>query len=295
MNPETLTVGEQFSVRLVFNPRSHKRRVLVARLAVTAALVFGPIGVEAQLSNSTNDLITAMLVNENFEASHRSHYMYLSKEKSDRTNGHLWTEKVVETTFGKLRMLIAEDGKPLAKDRAAAEKARLGEIAAHPDKFQRQELGRKSDEDHAKEMLNLLPKAFLFENERLEGEFVRIDFIPNPSYQPQSMEEKILHEVVGSMLLDRKDARLHLLEGHLPQDVNIGFGLLATIHAGSNFSTTRSLVPGNEWKTATIDTDINGKALFFKSISRNEHAEHSDFEQVPMDVTLTQAFELLEK
>jgi hypothetical protein len=109
------------------------------------------------------------------------------------------------------------------------------------------------------------------------------------------MEEKILHEVVGSMLLDRKDARLHLLEGHLPQDVNIGFGLLATIHAGSNFSTTRSIVPGNEWKTATIDTDINGRALFFKSISRNEHAEHSGFAQVPMDVTLAHALELLEK
>jgi hypothetical protein len=58
---------------------------------------------------------------------------------------------------------------------------------------------------------------------------VRSDFIPNPSYQPQSMAEKILHEVVGSMLVDRKEARLHLLEGHLPQDVNIGFGLLATI------------------------------------------------------------------
>jgi hypothetical protein len=295
MKPETMTVVDRFSIRLAINTRSHQRRVLGAWLAVTAALLSGPSRIGAQVSKSTNDLITNMLVNENFEASHRSHYMYLSKEKSDRTNRHLWTEKVVETTVGKLRMLIAEDGKPLTEDRVAAEKARLGEIAAHPDKFQRQELGRKSDEDHAKEMLNLLPKAFLFGNERPDGGFVRIDFKPNPSFQPQSMEEKILHEVVGSMLVDRKDARLHLLEGHLPQDVNIGFGLLATIHAGSNFSTTRSLVPGKEWKTATINTDINGRALFFKSISQNEHAEHSDFEQVPMDLTLAHALELLEK
>jgi hypothetical protein len=267
----------------------------VVLLAVTAALSFGSSRIESQVSTSTNDLVTNMLVNENVEASHRRHYMYVSKEISDRTNGHLWTEKVVETTVGKLRMLIAEDGKPLTQERIAAEKARLGEIAANPDKFNREELGRKGDEDKAKAMFNLLPKAFLFYNERPDGGFVKIDFKPNPSYHPQSMEEKILHEVIGSMLVDRKDARLHLLEGHLPQDVNIGLGFLATIHAGSKFSTTRNLVPGKEWKTATIDTNINGRALFFKSISQNEHAEHSDFEQVSMNVTLAQALELLEK
>jgi hypothetical protein len=44
----------------------------------------------------------------------------------------LWTEKVVETTAGKVRMMVAEDGQPLSGDRLAAEKARLTEIAAHP-------------------------------------------------------------------------------------------------------------------------------------------------------------------
>lgn len=70
---------------------------------------------------------------------------------------------------------------------------------------------------------------------------------------------------------------MHELEGRLPEDVNIGFGLLATIHAGSNFSTTRDPVPGNEWKTAVVDTDIDGRAIFFKSIGKKEHVEHSGF------------------
>jgi hypothetical protein len=77
--------------------------------------------------------------------------------------------------------------------------------------------------------------------------------------------------------------------------VNIGFGLLATIHAGSNFSTTRDPVPGSEWKTAVVDTDIKGRAIFFKSIGKKEHAEHSGFTQVPMNMTLPQAVEMLEK
>jgi len=68
-----------------------------------------------------------------------------------------------------------------------------------------------------------------------------------------------------------------------------------SIRAGSNFSTTRNPVPGKEWKTAVIDTDINGRALFFKSIARQEHVEHSDFRQVPLNLRVAQAVKLLEK
>jgi hypothetical protein len=59
--------------------------------------------------------------------------------------------------------------------------------------------------------------------------------------------------VQGSMLIEQQQARLHELTGRLPVDVNIGFGLLATIHAGSSFP-VRNPVPGDEWKTAAIDT-----------------------------------------
>jgi hypothetical protein len=263
--------------------------------ASMACLLWVPYLLEAQVPKSTKDLIEAMVVHEDDEAAHRTHYMYLSKERSDRTGGHLWTEKVVETTAGKLRMLVAEDGVPLSQDRTAAEKGRLAEIAANPDVFQKREVARKNDEQHAKEMLDLLPKAFLFMSEHPEGNFVRIDFKPNPNYLPQSMEERVLHGMGGSMLVDRQEARLHLLEARLLQDVNIGFGLLATIHAGSNFSTIRDSVPGSEWKTMMIDTDISGKAIFFKSVGKKEHAEHSDFKQVPMNLTVQQALEMLEK
>jgi hypothetical protein len=73
-----------------------------------ACLLLGPHLMEAQVAKSTKDLIEAMVVHEDYEAAHRAHYMYLSKERSDRTGGHTWTEKVVETTAGKLRMLVAE-------------------------------------------------------------------------------------------------------------------------------------------------------------------------------------------
>ncbi|MEO6912375.1 MAG: hypothetical protein ABI158_15780 [Edaphobacter sp.] len=249
----------------------------------------------AQVPGSAKALVATMLAHEDYEAAHRGHYMYLSNERSDRTGGHLWTERVVETTAGKLRMLIAEDGKPLSGDRLAAEKARMAEFAAHPEVFQREQQTRKDDERHAREMLDLLPKAFFLGNEQKVGQFVRIDFRPNPDYAPQSMEERVMHGMAGSMLIDPRAGRLHELEGRLPEDVNIGFGLLATIRAGSNFSTTRDPVPGNEWKTSVVNTDINGRVIFFKSIGKKQHAEHSDFKVVPQNLTVAQAVEMIEK
>ena len=64
--------------------------------------------------------------------------------------------------------------------------------------------------------------------------------------------------------------------------------------AGSNFSTQREPVPGDEWKTSMMDTDINGRAIFFKAIGKKEHAEHTDFVPVAKDVTVAQAVALLE-
>ena len=72
----------------------------------------------AQPGSSMQEVI-AMAANEVLAAQHKDHYIYLSKERSERTGGHLWTEKVVETDAGKVRFLLAEDGAPLAEFPAA--------------------------------------------------------------------------------------------------------------------------------------------------------------------------------
>jgi len=263
-------------------------------LFVAAGLCLPTPMVMAQSGQTARQIVDAMLQQERTAELHRNKYMYLSQERSERTGRHLWTERVVETSAGKMRMLIAEDGQPLSNERAAAERARLQEIVEHPAAFEKSSAALKNDEKHAKEMLDLLPKAFLFENARQEGEFVRIDFRPNPDYVTQSLEERVLHGMKGSLLVDPRVMRLRGIEGRLPEDVNIGFGLVATIKAGSNFDTTRQLVYGTEWKTQTLDTDINGRAIFFKMIGKKEHAVHSDF-KVLQELTVAEAVAMLEK
>ena len=244
---------------------------------------------------SAKQIVTTVMSNEESAGLHRDHYAYISNERSDRTGGHLWTEKVVETNAGKVRFLLDEDGQPLSPDRVGQERGRLAAIVADPDGFTRKSQATRDDEAHARQMLQLAPKAFLFDTPREEGGFLRINFKPNPDYATQSMEERVMHAMSGTMLIDPQVMRLHHIEGRLPEDVSIGFGLLATIHAGSSFSTTRDRLGQPDWKTISLDTAINGKAIFFKSIARNEHAEHSDFVRVSNDLTVAQAVAMAEQ
>ena len=246
------------------------------------------------VAQDARDVVNRMVAHEDEAGLHRQHYTYVAVERSERTGGHLWQERIVETTQGKMRLLLEEDGQPLSPDRAAAERARLTGIAADPASFIASERAKKNDDDKAKSMLDLLPKAFIVENARPEGEWIRIDFRPNPEYQTQSTEEKVLHAMSGSLTVDARALRLHDLQAKLPQDVSVGFGL-ASIHAGSSFAMRRDRVSEGEWKTALVDTSINGKAILFKSLGKNEHVERTRIKQIPFDTTLSQAVAMLER
>jgi hypothetical protein len=247
----------------------------------------------ARSSDVARRIVDTMLTHEGDPAEHRLKYMYLSEERSERTGGHVWTERVVETSMGKVRLLLAEDGKPLSAERQAAERAKLADVAAHPDAFQRREQAMKNDEEHAEQMLALLHKAFLFDEPRTDGSDLRIGFRPDPAYQPKTMEEKVLHAMSGAVLVDERTNQLHRVEGKIPADVSLGYGLLGTIHAGSSFSTEHEMAQGGEWKEALANTAIEGKAALFKEIGRNEHVVHSEFKRMSDSINVAEAVALL--
>ncbi len=244
---------------------------------------------------SSKQIVAILLTNEDAASRHRDHYMYLSQERSERTGGHVWAEKVVETSMGMVRMLLSEDDKPLNADRIAQERRRLADIVADPEAFARKSRAREDDEEHARQMESLVARAFNFSDVRNEEGFLRIDFTPNPEFKSQSFEERVMHGIQGTLLIDPKTMRLHRMEGHLPQDVSFGFGILAKIRAGSGFAATRDCPGVPEWKTTEYATSFSGRILFFKSIVRNARALHSNFVRVPYDMSLAQAVALAER
>ncbi len=267
-------------------------RALILVGAVTQFLSFSSAA-HAQGGLTLQQKVAKLIANERRAARQKPSFLYTSIERSDRTRGHLWTERVAEIPQGKLRFLIAEDGNALSSDGRSTEIERLKKIADNPGDFIRREQARQSDEEHALQMLDLLPRAFLFDSPGTDGHWLRINYHTNPAYVPQTYEERVLHAMSGTMLVDERTTRLHLLEGSLSSEVTFGYGLLATVHKGSSFATTRDPIAPDVWKTTSMDVHFDGRAIFFKTISRQQHSIHRDFKPIPGDLSIPRAIELL--
>jgi hypothetical protein len=242
--------------------------------------------------HTPQELMKALIENERQAILTKERYEYLSNERSDRTGGHYWTERVVETAQGRVRLLTAIDNKPLAPQQEKQERDRLAAIAASPDEFIRHEMAQRGDEEHARHLLEQLPDNFLFDNVRLQDGVWRMDYRPNPDVSPSSIEDQVLHGMSGWISINERDMRLLHIEGKLSKDVEIGFGLLANIHAGSRFSSDRQLVDGH-WRTAHVVTEIRGKAALFKNVSRNSDLTRSDFHYLDRNITVPEAIDRL--
>jgi hypothetical protein len=233
-------------------------------------------------------LVHEVIENENAAAARQEHWEYLSNERSGRTGGHLWTERVVETTPGRVRMLIAVDGKPLSPEQMQAERARVEQIREHPDAFILHEKGVRVEEKRARDLMDVLPKDFLFEDVRLQDGIWRMNFRPNPDYVPNGIEERVLHGMEGTLVIDAKQLRLLHMDFHVVKEISIGFGLLADIHRGTNFMSDRAYVDGS-WHTMHVATQVRAKAVLFKTVDLNVDLQRSDFKPVEHEMTVSQA------
>jgi hypothetical protein len=268
------------------------RLVLVA--LVFPGVGFGQNGAMVSVNPPTAlQVVNAMIAHEEDNSAHKDTYEFLSKERSARTGGQVWTERVVETSFGRVRYLLAVDGKPLTAEQEGAERGRLAGIVADPEAFLARERAQKDDEAQARKMLDLLPKAFLFDNVRLKEGVWTMDFHPNPEYSPHGIEERVLCAMNGTIAIHAADERLMHVQGRLPQDVSIGFGLLATVKAGSHFASDRA-DEGGHWRTLHVLTEINGKAVLFKSVGKDTEVTRSEFRYLEPGMTVAQAVALAE-
>ncbi len=247
---------------------------------------------KSQVPQTPQELVAIMINNENAAAAKHERYEYLSNERSDRTGGHVWTERVVETAPGRLRMLLAVDGKPLPPDRMQQERAKLQNIHDHPESFIRHEQGTRVEERRFRQMMEFLPHDFIFENVVLDSGEWRMTFRPNPGYKPDGIEERVLHNMAGKLVIDARSMRLIHMDFQLVQDVSIGFGLVADLHTGSSFVTDRQEVDGH-WHTMHLATIVHAKAAIFKSVDLNIDVYRSDFQPLDHEYSVPDAANLL--
>jgi hypothetical protein len=158
---------------------------------------------------------------------------------------------------------------------------RLRMLAEHPKLVAKQEQASKEDDDRLQRLLTILPKVYSFEDGGLEGGFRRIIFHPNPTFSPASFEERIVHSMSGSILVSSQELRLHAIDARLTEDVTWGFGLLARLNSGGHILMVREEKEEGQWKTTFLETALDGKAIFLKTINLRQNTVHTKFKPIP--------------
>lgn len=224
----------------------------------------------------------------NADNTDRTRWRYKDERKEQNNSVYI----VVETDHGSVKRLIGRSGKPLTEDEAKTEDARVRSFINDKEKLAKERKDSTQDDKNARELMNMLPEAFLWKIAGDEGDNVRLHFQPNPNFSPPDMQSRVLGEMIGEMVVNKKQHRIVTISGKLVEDVTIGWGLLGRLKEGGTFRVERREVAPGLWQITETHVHIQGKVLFFKDISQQQDEVQSGFTEVPAGTTLEQAIEM---
>jgi hypothetical protein len=262
-----------------------------SKLASVFALTFLSVSARPEDNSliQNSSLIQKMAANEAAARLQKPNFYYAAEERSDRTGGHLWKEIVVETPDGPLRRLVAIDNRPLTADEAAAEQRRIDNIVAHPDEFRKLNEANKDDEARATQLLQLLSTAFIIQADGDANGCARFNFQAKPDFRPSSYQERVAHEMTGTISVKQPENRLCTLDATITHPVEFGFGMLGHIDQGGHFSLQRKEVDPQNWKSDRISVHVTGRILMLKSLAQSKDVVRTEIRAVPQTLTLAQA------
>jgi hypothetical protein len=202
----------------------------------------------------------------------------------------------VETSEGPIYRVLEDHNHPLDTEQRRKEDQRIDDLVTKPGAMTRVLQDHLKDEERMKQVIEMLPTAFLFEYEGpSEGDEVRLSFRPNPAFTPSSYEGRIVHALSGTLVVNQRLKRMVDMKGQMLERVDFGYGLLGYIEKGGTFEIQREQVSDTRWKTSLVDVHIQGRVLLFHNVTKDQREARTDFRPVPHDISLAGAKELLDQ
>ena len=250
-----------------------------------------------------NDLVRATVQNEiKASANPTARHMFASLKQT--ANGSQ-TKLYCETNEAMAGIAIAFDGKPLTAQQRQAEEARLEQLKNSPAELVKKRQREKEDADRVTRIVRAMPDAFLFEYAGTErgraglgregDELIRLNFRPNPKYEPPSKVEQVLTGMQGNLLVDANKRRIARIDGILFKEVSFGWGILGHLDKGGHFLVEQGDVGDGSWDMQRMGLTFTGKLLLFKRLDIRSTETFSDFRSVPTGLTFAQGVDLLKK
>ncbi len=266
-----------------------RRTAAVLVVVLQQAILCAGLSAQAGQSASATQVVNEMLQAEAAAWRNRQHFLYRNEERSNRTNGRLWDELVVETSDGSMQRLVSIDGKPLSGNQKIVEDQRISWVADHPGEFRRKAQRRRDDEARMPELLRDIPNMFLFDTIDREGDSTRIAFHPNPSFRERNYQDRVVHAMAGVLIIHTPDMRLCEIDAHLEHNVGFGFGILGVLHDKTTLFLTRGEVSAGQWTTTRLRFHLDGSILLLKTISRDLDSRRYGFRSVAPDLNVAEA------
>ena len=239
------------------------------------------------------ELVREMVRNE--VRSQKGDQVYWRYREIDKSNGTTKVYEVSETKEGNVRMFLALDGKPLTASQRQSQEARLRRLLQDPARARRAAKARHKDGKKERNLLAMLPNAFNFHYDGTAGNLVRLNFEPNPDFQPPTREAQVFHHMAGHILVDPRQKRLAGISGTLMSEVKFFWGLLGHLNKGGTFHVRQVDLGAGHWRLSMLRVNMHGVALFFKTIQVQEDERYEDYQANPPDMSLREAVAQVEK
>jgi hypothetical protein len=282
------------------------------RFAIAVWLVFLLAGIKAvplaaetpscsaQNSASCLSLVKSAVAKEVAANNDSTKHMFRSRKQTPQGSQ---TRLYVETREAMAGMTIAYNDKPLSPEEMRGEEDRLAGIANSSEQLKHKHAQEQENTEHTLRIVKALPEAFLYEyggeEEGTAGfgqpgiKLVRLNFRPNPSYQPPSHIEDVLVGMEGVVVIDPAEHRIAKIDGTLFKEVSFGWGILGHLDKGGHFLVQQCDAGNDSWEVSRMSLNFTGKILVFKKLSINTEEVFSDFRRVPSSITYAQGVEIL--
>jgi hypothetical protein len=202
---------------------------------------------------------------------------------------------VCQTNDGEIDRLVAVNGQKLTPEQLQVDDQRIQKLLNQPSQMRRKQKEQHQDAIQERKLMRMFPDAFHFQYEGTQGSLIKLKFSPNPNFHPSGHAAKVFHDMEGILLVDGRQMRLAEISGQLTSEVRFFAGLLGHLDKGGTFFVRQQDMGLGHWELTSMDIEMNGKALFFKTIAVREREVFSNFRQVPDGMTVQQALTFLQK
>jgi hypothetical protein len=160
-----------------------------------------------------------------------------------------------------IETLTSKDGKPLSANDLKKEQDRATKEAV---KYAAQPYGQR-DKDEVSVSRLLAITRFTNPRRIVEGgrSLIAVDFTGDPHAKTHGRNEDAVKKVRGTVWIDESAREVTRMHATFDEPLHIGFGLFATVDAGSSFSFEQAFIHNEVWLPTSLDAHFDGKAALF--------------------------------